>query len=100
MSFIFARKRLRDSSGEKMNDKKLLKPGDIFLSVTGKSIVDCATIDDVDAAVSTALRLVGPLKFDGNDSGLVIRSGDVFPHLERSLEGDIDRRVDDTVKGF
>lgn len=98
MTFVFIGKRARAAKAKMMTHKKSWKPGDIFASVTGKSITDCATIDDVDAAVSVALRLGGPMKFDGNDSGFVIRNGDVFPHIERSSEADIDRKVDASIR--
>lgn len=98
MTFVFIGRKARDSKVKMMSQKNSWKPGDIFASITGKSISECATIDDVDAAVKAALHLGGPMKFDGNDSGFVIRNGDVFPHVERYLEADIDRRVDASVR--
>ena len=98
MTFVFISKKARASKARKMSQKRSWKPGDIFASITGKSVTDCGTIDDVDAAVRAALRLGGPMKFDGNDSGLVIRNGDVFPHIERSSEADIDCKIDASVR--
>ena len=94
MTLMFIRKKARVAKALNMSQKKVWKPGEIFAAVTGKSVVECATIDDVDAAVSAALRLVGPMKFDGNDTGLVIRNGDVFPHVEQSAESNIDQKLD------
>lgn len=97
MPFLFISKKARAKKVAPMSRKKVWKPGDIFSAVTGKSIGECATIDEVDAAVKAALHLSGPLKFDGNDSGFVIRNGDVFPHVDASIDSNLDQRVDATI---
>jgi len=73
------------------------QPGDAFKRLTGKSIAECKTIDDIDAAVVRALRMKGPLPFDtGTSTGLVVRSGDVFPHSAESAES-IAKRIDSAI---
>lgn len=73
------------------------QPGDTFRSLTGKSIAECKTIDDIDEAVSRALKKKGPLTFDsGTSSGFVVRSGDVFPHSADTAQS-ISEQIDSAI---
>ena len=98
MRFSLFRRLAKKGDGGSHSAKADWKPGDIFLSVTGKSVDDCRTVDEIDAAVSAALNLDVPLKFYGSDSGLVIRNGDVYPHLAFSRLDDWDRAIDEYLE--
>ena len=98
MTFAFPRRKTRKEVNVMPHTLSVRrKPGDIFSSITGKAVADCQTIDDVDAAVGIALHIKGHLLFDDSESGFVVRSGDVFPHLAANLEADIDRKIDEAL---
>jgi hypothetical protein len=92
-NFFFSKMRVNPGASPAIPHEKR-KPGDLFKQMTGVSVEDCATIDDIDATVAKIYGINGSLPFKNASSGIVIRSGDVFRHVSMGSRESLNKRID------
>ena len=81
-----------------INDDSRIKRGfgDFFQEVTGKSIVECETIEEINKAIEESTKRK-PLR-KSSSCGLVSKSGDIFSHIKMPSGRALDAMVDRALK--